>query len=156
MNTFNLVLILSYCFIYVRHFLLPEDVYARNLSHIFLAGYGILAFMDICFVLAQHGVEKNNTEEENAEHWKSNGHNSSCTGVIYDWVSWPLIIGLGVIGRWYYFAPLIIMSLCWFIYTSNCKDRYKEYQKKNNMPVEAKKPTKKVQKASSRYNLIKG
>ena len=147
----NIVFQMSYVFIYVRHFYFPTSVYAQNLSRILLVIYWCFSVCIFLLALNSDIVERNKSEEENVKLWTSVS-NLSLTGKALKWSSWIMVLGFGVIGRWFYFVPLILSHLFELLWTSGCNTKLKNYRKAHNIPEP---PPARKESNTSRYNIIK-
>lgn len=149
----SVVFQLTYASIYVRHFYFPESVYAQNVSRMILIGYW---FMFVCILLLLalgDRVEEGKPEEEKARMWTRVCVLSPARQIL-NVTSWALIIGMGVIGRWAYFIPLMLASLMSLLWKSQCKTKLEKYREEHGIPDPS--PSKRESNTVSRYNMIKG
>ena len=149
----RILFFISYLFIYAQHFLWSENVYAHNLSRILLVIYWGFASLSFISFFAMESLYGGKTEKERLTFWRKTTKRTVFQN-IRETVNSVLIIGMGVIGEWPYFTPLIILEIMGLIIKAHCKTQLEEYLKIHAIPEE-KIETKKPRKAQSRYNLIK-
>lgn len=149
---FNIILVLSYCAVYVRHFLFPCNKYFHNLSCLLFITYCILGLLNLIGAVATKDLGgKGATLEERLAIWGKLSKKRSIYDNILLTIEWILILGLGVIGKWAFFIPALLAELFGELARSNARDLVKKHRKENNIPE----PEPEIKDQNSRYKIIK-